>query len=360
MAMIFWKTASMTVVGACLAIIAIVTVPSNAEAREYESISPAFAPDTSWSLNVGDCAAGDIIWWYWESSDILDFWLVKYPGGVQLTGFTDWDGYFVEESGSYSLVWFNNNLFFSAEVFYSVEVFTPSAAVVTKPSDSVFVNASTVDIQGTYDYTRAEGVLVGVDPLHLRDAMTVGPDWGVDDLVLSEGANTVVVRTYYWLDIYGYGNVTIDRTLNVFVDTTAPTVSVTGPDVGADVRGGYVDVTWQCADNTGIISREMKIDGWGWQPVSGYEVNHVWLPSGYHVIQIKVTDNAGNQAIGSTSFNNDNRALSFGGPYYGLPIIAIILVVVIVGAVLFVKLRKRKGSPSVASVPMEEPVPGAP
>jgi len=140
-------------------------------------------------------------------------------------------------------------------------------------------------------------------------------------------------------------------------DTTPPTVSITGPLADAHFRGGYVDVAWECADNVAVVSTEMRIDGGSWEPVSGYEVQHLSLPSGYHVIEIRVTDSAGNQAVNSTSFDNDNRALSFGGPYYGLPLVAVIVSVVLSGLfIALTALRKRRVSATPPSQPSATPL----
>ena len=142
-------------------------------------------------------------------------------------------------------------------------------------------------------------------------------------------------------------------------DTTPPTVSMTGPLAGAHIRGSYVDVAWQSADNTGIVSTEMRIDGGTWELVSGHEVNHMQLSSGHHVIEIRVTDGAGNQAVNSTSFESDNGAFSFGGPYYGLPVVAIIAGVILVGLFVALTVLKRRRAPAAPPQPPATP-PNAP
>ena len=354
MILTFWKIVSVSAMCTSLTIVALATLPSNAEAREYEGWSPSFATDSTWSLYIDYCTPGDVIWWYWESSDSLGFWLVNTPSMVSIQGFTNWDGYLVEDAGWYNLVWYNNNLFFWADVFYSVEVFRPAAAVVTAPVGGTYVDTSAIDIRGTYD-TRAEGVLVGSDALHLKKAMTEGADWAVDNLGLGEGLNEILVRTYYFLDGDGYRNHTVDTTLNIVVDTVSPTVNITTPVSSSTTRGNYADISWQCSDEVGIAKVEVKIDGWGWGEIQGTTYNDVRLSNGEHTVGIRVTDLAGNQATDSVTFEMNSQALSFGGPYYGLPTIAIILVIVIAVLVVTLMLRKKKGGPAVASVPEEEP-----
>jgi hypothetical protein len=153
--------------------------------------------------------------------------------------------------------------------------------------------------------------------------------------------------------------------VNFTLDTTLPTVSVTGPQFGAHIRGDYVDVTWQSSDNIGIVLTEVKTDGMDWRPVTGYEAKHIWFGSGYHVVQIRVTDHAGNQAISTISFRNDNGAFSFGGPYYGLPTVAIIVGVILVGLFIALTLLKKRRSPTAPplqppAAPPSEPPPESP
>ncbi len=226
---------------------------------------------------------------------------------------------------------------------------TPPALTIFSPTEGSTTSDKRVVFGGTDNLGITE-YMVNLDSSGWQPALT----GTVYDLDLTDGAHTVQVK----LTDRALNEVV--RTVNFILDTESPTMSITGPAVGSDIRGGYVDVTWQCADNIGIASIEMKIDGWDWQPVTGSEFRDLWLPSGYHVIQIRVADYAGNQAIGSTSFNNDNRALSFGGPYYGLPTVGIVLAVVVAAVIAFILLRKKRGGPAVASVPKEEPVAQAP
>jgi len=284
---------------------AFVMFSSSVLAREYVGTSPSFAVDTWWSLYVDHCDPGDIIWWYWESDDSLGFRLLNTPDMIPIYGFSSWDGYVVQDPGWYNLGWYNNNLFFSATVYYSVEVFRPSAATVVEPLDGSYVNTRIIDLHGTFD-TRAEGVLVGPDALHLRKAAAVGDSWGLDNLALNEGQNTILVRSYYWLDGYGYGNYTIDKTIHVTADTLPPELAAVTPASNAYLNGA-VDLSWQCADECGIALMEVRIDISAWQPVAS-TVFHTDLTDGSHELQVRVTDLAGNSATASTRVISDTVA----------------------------------------------------
>jgi len=338
----------------------LMVVSEEAEAVEYYGTSPPFSPGASWSLYVGYFGVGDILDWYWTTSDSLSFALMRTTDStVYLYGFSDFDGYLVEVAGHYGLIWTNENWFFSATVTYGVAGYVPTLVVET-PLDGAYLNSKTVTVQGTAD-AYASGVLVGPDALHLREADWEGNNWGIDGILLEEGQETILVRNYYVLDWYGYKNYTFDRVVHVTVDTCAPTVSITAPKDRATIHGDRVDIGWSCADECGIAKTEMKVDGWGWDTVEGTEYPDLHLPTGTHTVQIRVTDLAGNQGTDSITIGTDARALSFDGPYYGLPLIGIILGIVAAVAILVLMLRKRKGGPTVATAPPpQEPAPQTP
>jgi len=138
-------------------------------------------------------------------------------------------------------------------------------------------------------------------------------------------------------------------------DRTPPSVVITGPEESAHLRGAYFDISWESSDNVGVVLIEVKIDDADWSPATGSEVNDVWFPSGYHVVQVRATDQAGNQAVASVGFSTDNRALSFGGPYYALPIVGIVAAIVIVAIALVTMLRRKR---AIAESPSQELPPG--
>lgn len=279
-------------------------IPSRASATEYQGTSPSFATDTEWATSAFWCNAGDLIEWDWTTSDTLSFSLL-YTSGTSTThvyGFSSYDGYVVPSAGHYALDWYNNNLFFSAMVSYWVAAFTPSLAI-SSPADGAYLSSRLISLQGSTDpYT--DGVLVGPDAMHLREATWSGDNWGVDNLAMNEGQNSILVRSYYLLDYYGYENTTYDRTIHVVVDTIPPELTITTPFNNTFVKGD-LDISWQCSDSNGIVRSEIKFDAWGWQDVTGttYPAS---LADGQHTVQIRVTDAAGNQATRIASFTADS------------------------------------------------------
>ena len=338
---------------AVCAMASVIFVPTSASATDIvlSGTSPSFSTDTSWSMWVGYLGAGDILAWEWSSSDSLSFAIFTSPDMTWYYDYSSYDGFVVETPGHYNLWWHNDNWFFSATVTYEITAFTPSLTI-DSPTSSDYVNSRSIELRGAFD-GYATSVLVGPDMFHFREATIEGDNWQIDDVPLEEGQNTILVRSFYWLDYGVNDKYSIDRTIDVTCDTTSPSVSIVGPSDGGLVRDNYVDIGWQCSDDCGIAKSEMKIDGWGWSSVTGTSYNDLRLSTGEHTIQIRVTDMAGNLATDSTTFTVDARALSFDGPYYGLPLVGIVLGLVIVAITLVVLLRRRRGGAAIATAPEE-------
>ena len=255
-----------------------------------------------------------------------------------------WMGFSVDASGYWNLY-----------VDYVIYAVAPQVKIAS-PEEGDFVNSYSLTVAGTVDGF-ADQVSVSLDDVHYEEADLYLGTWSKPMTLPADGEYTVysegmITWGSYWVKYYD--------SITITVDTQAPTVVMTVPADSTNVRGNYADIGWQCADECGIAKTEMKVDGWGWETVQGTEYLDLYLSTGTHTIQIRVTDLAGNQASDTVTFDVDARALSFSGPYYGLPIVAIVLAVIITGAVVFLMLRKRRGGPAVASVPKEEPAVQAP
>jgi hypothetical protein len=219
-------------------------------------------------------------------------------------------------------------------------------------------NSYSVPLTETYTYLGVKTITVPAgtfecEVIQTDDGDAIYTDWNCDDV----GS---WVKSAYESGSSESGTLVLTSFSHTPPDRTPPTVSITGPLAGAHIRSDYVDVTWQSSDNIGVVSTEMKIDGGSWEPVSGYEATHLRFSSGDHVVQIRVADLAGNQAISNISFTNDNGAFSFGGPYYGLPTIAIIVGVILVGLFVAYTIEMRRRAP--AAPPTKPPAapPSAP
>jgi len=135
----------------------------------------------------------------------------------------------------------------------------------------------------------------------------------------------------------------VTGSLSFVLDTTAPTLLILAPSEGAAIRGNDVEISWESSDNILVDSTEMNIDGSGWTAVtpSGSDSLSLELGHGEHTVQLRVTDSAGNENVSSVTFEVNSSALSFGGPYYGLPLVGLIAAIVAAVALSVKVLRGR-------------------
>jgi len=282
-----------------VAILGIVLGPSTVvcSATEWSGTSDPIPVGTWWRIDLATLTKGDILLWSWSTYDTLTF-RVSLPDGSYQYALSDYDGIVIENTGVYKLEWYNNNWFFEAYVDYWVAAFAPILTVTT-PTEGQYFNSPTISVQGYAD-AYADGVLVGPDALHLREADWSVNDWGVDGVVLNEGQQTILVRSYYLLDWDGYKNHTVDRYVHVTVDTVQPDLAITSP-ADESFLTSSVDVSWQCSDESGVAQMEVRVDLLGWQAASETS-QHFELADGTHTIAVRITDLAGNKIVRNTTF----------------------------------------------------------
>lgn len=173
---------------------------------------------------------------------------------------------------------------------------------------------------------------------------------------LDDGIHTVQVRVTDQA-----GNQAV-QSVTFTADSTPPELAVLSPTAESTVRGNDVVFSWHAQDSNGVSS-QVNIDGAGYGDYGGNNENntyHFKLATGQHTIEVRAFDSAGNNVTKMVTFEVDNRALSFGGPYYGLPLVAIIVGVILVGLFIALTILKRRRAP--AAPPLQPPAvpPGAP
>jgi hypothetical protein len=138
------------------------------------------------------------------------------------------------------------------------------------------------------------------------------------------------------------GNVENIHMLGVWVDSTAPTMSVVtaSPDHSTD---GTSQIAWNASDScSGMASTELFVDGtnYGSPLPNGGVVEVRGLSDGAHNITVVGTDVAGNRAQSSTTVTVDTSPLSPTGPY-GVMIDVLIVGMICVGVVLLLIVRRK-------------------
>ncbi|MBU1158843.1 MAG: hypothetical protein KKE24_05855 [Candidatus Thermoplasmatota archaeon] len=318
---------------------------------EATSGSITVNPGETKYVSFGTCVDNDVLLWSLEISTwstIFTYWLQKPDGGHLTLESLTW-GKVVNYPGEWKLGFsIDSSGWWSATLYYTTYRVTPSI-VISTPHDSSYINQAQIDVSGTVD-GYADAVAVSLDDIHYDTADIYLGSWSRQVTLTADGDHTIYAEaTLNWgsyaVKYYDSVTVTLDRVL--------PEVNIVVPSDSGLVRDNYVDISWQCSDECGIAKTEMKIDSWGWSTVTGSSYNDFRLSTGEHTIQIRVTDMAGNQATDSTTFTVDARALSFDGPYYGLPLVGIVLGIVIVAITLVLLLRRRRGGAAIATAPEE-------
>jgi hypothetical protein len=215
-----------------------------------------------------------------------------------------------------------------------------SVADRTSPSVAITAPMNGATVTGTITLAASASDNVAVTAVRFFIGNTqIGPDDVAAPYSTSfattqapNGVHAITVRAY---DAAGNtGSASINVTLNnstIVIDTTRPTVSVTGPANNSTVAGS-VALSANAADNVGIAHVRFLIDG----VVVGEAANSPWsLPldtttvyNGMHYLTAEAYDLAGNTNASAVGFSISNQAAApcgstgvrtFVGCYYANP-----------------------------------------
>ncbi len=164
---------------------------------------------------------------------------------------------------------------------------------------------------------------------------TTSKSWTLQD---GDGAKTV----YYQIKDNA-GLVSITYSDGIILDTNPPTILITSPSSGYEIKSSTVIVTWNSSDDTsGISHYEIKLDDNSWINVETNTTHtFTWLSDGSHMIKVKAIDNAGLTTQDSLDFIVNTSPLL--GPGYteeAAAIIATVIIAVIGIALYFSQTRK--------------------
>jgi hypothetical protein len=121
---------------------------------------------------------------------------------------------------------------------------------------------------------------------------------------LPNGEYTVTVVAY---DLAGNH---AEDTASFIVDTVNPNIEIIAPSEGSYLNMTSVNLEWTAGDANGLAQVLIRVDGGSWIAVDVLNVSQVLngLIDGDHVVDIQVTDLAGNVNETSVSFNVDTEA----------------------------------------------------
>lgn len=141
-----------------------------------------------------------------------------------------------------------------------------------------------------------------------------------------------------------YEGVYIDDVVITGIDVTKPTITIINPSTDSIVTSSDVSISWVGSDVTSGIERyEVKLDNGSWTNIG--DLNSTTLNNvgdGSHSVTVRAYDKAGNYDDTSVTFTVNTDPFSMSGPYKGLPLFLLILVVIIIAVLaLWIVLRKK-------------------
>lgn len=311
-------------------------------------------PGQTLYVGFGPGGAGDLLLWSMSISTwstIFTYWLEK-PDGTHLTVDALTSGEFTDVGGEWRLGFsIDASGWWSATVTYEVYHITPRITV-SSPASGACVNQPTVTVSGTTEGW-ANKVEVTIDKVHYVEAERSATNWN-KQITLPEGTSTINAKeTIIWGD---YWFSTTSGGVTVTYDKTPPAIGSVLPSQEFKFRKDNIWLSWEGADSlSGIDHYEVKIDDGLWVNVGTSTSYHFSdLKDGWHAYNIRAYDRAGNYAETGASVKTTGNIMSIDGPYYGIPLIAIIIAVILVALFVVLKyVRKPKQAPP--SPPPEKP-----
>jgi len=231
--------------------------------------------------------------------------------GVALTTYSldsgDWLAYLtplsISQEGIHTLDFYSVDNAGNAEIQKSatIKVDTiPPELVITHPVNDTCVYG---DLSITWQCSDSNGIVKTEIKFDAWDWQTVaGTTYGT---MLTDGDYSVQVRV-----TDAAGNQAV-RSVAFTADSTPPDLVIVSPagiTPSTDTYLKSVDsIAWQCSDENGIATREVKIDSSAWQNVTT-DSFAVQLANGPHMVSVRVTDLAGNPTLCIISFVVDSAA----------------------------------------------------
>ncbi|MFP3872426.1 MAG: S8 family serine peptidase [Candidatus Aenigmatarchaeota archaeon] len=254
--------------------------------------------EITWTTTAGDDPVDVVDLWY--STDAGEEWKV-ISKGISDTGSYIWT--LPNETSDECLIraraWDSagriSQLDDSDDYFEIVDpdsIEEPEIEVVSPEEDSIFTEAEvTVEwVSNNSDYHE-----VKIDNEEWAD---VGMDTSYTFQSIEDGYHNVFCRAT------GEADVQVSDSVSFTVDTTPPSIEITGPAEGEVFDTGSVTVQWEGSDETvGVDHYEVRIEGNDWIDVGNdTEYTFEGIEDGEHTVEVKAVDEAG---------NSDTKGLTF-------------------------------------------------
>ncbi len=184
-------------------------------------------------------------------------------------------------------------------VTFTVDVTDPNVEIIS-PGDGDVFSTGNVTVEWTGS-DMGSGITHYEIRLNEGEWDNVGTDTEYIFEGLTDGEHTVDVRAFDHANNRAVDNVTF------IVDLTDPLIDIVSPNHGEVISSVNITVEWVGSDDgSGIDYYEIRINEGEWINI-GLNTSHQFtdLEEGDHTVDVRVTDNAGNNATDSVTFTVD-------------------------------------------------------
>ena len=216
---------------------------------------------------------------------------------------------------------------------------TPPSGSITIAEGSAYTNATSVTltlsaIDATSGVSQMQFSNDGITWMPW-EAIATSKAW---TLPPGDGTKTVYVQFKDWAGLVSLYSGTI------ILDTTSPTIIITSPGDGTEIRSSSPTIEWDGTDATsGIDHYEIRLDDGSWINVGKDAIyTFAGVGDGSHTVKIKAFDKVGYSQVASVNFTVNTSPI--GGPGYTeeVALTAAIIVIAALGIVVYLlKIRKK-------------------
>jgi hypothetical protein len=219
--------------------------------------------------------------------------------------------------------------------YRSVDKNDPSGSIVINNNDT-YTNSTSVTLTLTFtpDVSQVRYSNDGVWDTEPWENASTTKAW---ILTAGDGTKTVYYQVKGNAGLANYSD-------TIILDTTPPTISITSPSDGAEVRSSTPLVVWSAVDATSGLNRsEVRLDGGPWIRRCNTCTYYTFfdVSDGNHTVEVRAFDKAGNSRVASVNFTVNTSPSGGLGYIEEQVIIVVVVLVAIATATYLLKIRKK-------------------
>ncbi len=223
---------------------------------------------------------------------------------------------------------------------------TPPKISIVLPKENDYISGIYIVKVYATDTFGIESVLLSIDggqPMEIAQNPSTGLyEMPIDTTKLMLDDGEYIIKLEAFDNVFKSSNTSVI----IFIDNSPPELKLDYPKEGK----GEIQFKVNASDLSGIDKVQINIDGTGWRDLTTIEGENdtfkfIWRTSnsdnGYHIFDIKIIDELGNEVIipGSFSVDNKKEEDQLGFLLEVLPLIAFIVIMIII-MIVFILLKR--------------------